>query len=96
MAFSATVRERRQSLGLSREQLADLCGLHRTYVSSLERTSERRTGEHRARLAGALQNTNLPSCSRKSTRSSGWRHDHIGDAGASSVAAGDSGASTSA
>ena len=35
--FGAVVRSRRQALGLSQERLADKAGLHRTYVSLLER-----------------------------------------------------------
>jgi transcriptional regulator with XRE-family HTH domain len=31
------VRTRRHQLGLSQEQLADECGLHRTYVGQVER-----------------------------------------------------------
>jgi transcriptional regulator with XRE-family HTH domain len=36
-AFGARVRELRLARGLSQERLAELAGLHRTYVSSLER-----------------------------------------------------------
>ncbi len=36
-AFGAAVRKRRQRLGWSQEELADRCGLHRTYVGSIER-----------------------------------------------------------
>ena len=31
------VRERRQALGLTQEQLAGKCGLHRTFIGSVER-----------------------------------------------------------
>lgn len=31
------MRLARQQLGISQEELADLCGLHRTYVGSVER-----------------------------------------------------------
>lgn len=31
------IRERRESLGLSQEALAEKCDLHRTYISQLER-----------------------------------------------------------
>lgn len=36
-AFGRRVRELRQPLGLSQEELADRSGLHRTYVGSVER-----------------------------------------------------------
>ena len=34
--FGETIRELRKSKGLSQEDLADLCGLHRTYISGIE------------------------------------------------------------
>jgi len=34
--FGATVRRRRQRLGLSQEEFAELAEIHRTYVSSIE------------------------------------------------------------
>lgn len=36
-AFGAAVRRHRQQAGLSQEALADKCGLHRTYISDIER-----------------------------------------------------------
>lgn len=35
--FGRVVRQRRLSLGLSQEELADRCKLHRTYISLIER-----------------------------------------------------------
>ena len=35
--FSNNVRTQRKLLGLSQEQFAERCGLHRTYISALER-----------------------------------------------------------
>jgi len=35
--FGNVVRTHRQSLQISQEELADLCGLHRTYISQIER-----------------------------------------------------------
>lgn len=37
IAVGLAVRSIRKSAGLSQEQLADKCGLHRTYVGSVER-----------------------------------------------------------
>lgn len=35
--FGSTIRDIRKQRGLSQEELADLCGLHRTYVGGIER-----------------------------------------------------------
>ena len=35
--FGRNVRKYRKNLGISQEELADLSGLHRTYISALER-----------------------------------------------------------
>lgn len=35
--FAHNVRSYRQKLGLTQEELAERCGLHRTYINSLER-----------------------------------------------------------
>ncbi len=37
MIFAENLRSARVALGLSQERLADICGLHRTYVGSVER-----------------------------------------------------------
>ena len=37
--LAAQVRSRRHALGVSQEELADRCGLHRTYVSDIERAT---------------------------------------------------------
>ena len=36
-SFGARVRHFRSFKGLSQEELADICGLHRTYIGSVER-----------------------------------------------------------
>lgn len=36
-AFGNEIRKRRTDLGLSQEELAHLCNLHRTYIGSVER-----------------------------------------------------------
>jgi transcriptional regulator with XRE-family HTH domain len=35
--FGKTVRARRQKLGVSQEEFADMCGLDRTYMGGIER-----------------------------------------------------------
>ena len=37
MNFGCKVREKRKFIGLSQEELADLAGVHRTYVGMIER-----------------------------------------------------------
>jgi transcriptional regulator with XRE-family HTH domain len=36
-SFGVVLRQRREKLGLSQEDFADKAGIHRTYVSSIER-----------------------------------------------------------
>lgn len=55
VAFGNAVRERRLLAELSQEELADLSGLHRTYVGGIER-GERNVGLlNMVRIASALQ-----------------------------------------
>lgn len=54
LAFGLRVRQLREQRGLSQEALAELAGLHRTYVSSIER-GQRNVGlDNILRLAAAL------------------------------------------
>ena len=53
-AFGRRVRELRAQRGLSQERLAEVSGLHRTYVSSLERGQRNVSLENIHRLAAAL------------------------------------------
>lgn len=55
LSFGRAVRERRTSLGLSQEELADRAGLHRTYVGSIERGERNPSLLNIARLAKALR-----------------------------------------
>ncbi|RIK28032.1 MAG: XRE family transcriptional regulator [Chloroflexi bacterium] len=51
------IRTRREELGLSQEQLAFECGLHRTYISQLERGMKSPTVRVLFALAKALKTT---------------------------------------
>jgi DNA-binding XRE family transcriptional regulator len=53
-ALGATVRQRRESQGLSQEQLADRAGVHRTYLGSVERGERNVAAVNLYRIACAL------------------------------------------
>lgn len=55
LAFGHRVRALRLAAGLSQEQLAENSGLHRTYVSSLERGLRNVGLDNILRLAAALE-----------------------------------------
>jgi len=52
--FGAVLREKRLEAGISQEQLADRAGLHRTYVSLIERGKRTASIEVVRRVAAAL------------------------------------------
>lgn len=52
--FGARVRERRTECGLSQEELAHRSGMHRTYVSSVERGERNIALVNIVAIAGAL------------------------------------------
>jgi transcriptional regulator with XRE-family HTH domain len=52
--FSKNLKKLRLEKGLSQEDLADECGLHRTYVSSVERGERNITVDNMEKLAIAL------------------------------------------
>lgn len=53
--FGRNVRAARTKLGISQENLAELCGLHRTYVGSVERGERNITLVNAEKIAHALQ-----------------------------------------
>jgi transcriptional regulator with XRE-family HTH domain len=53
--FGKRLREVREGVGVSQEKLAEMAGLHRTYVSSVERGKRNISLLNIERLAGALQ-----------------------------------------
>ncbi|MCB1113614.1 MAG: helix-turn-helix transcriptional regulator [Chlamydiia bacterium] len=55
IAFGKILREKRLEQGLSQEALADLSGLHFTYVSSVERGERNISLENISKLANALK-----------------------------------------
>ena len=54
LRFAGNLRARRKALGISQEELADLAGLHRTYVGSVERGERNVSIDNIERLADAL------------------------------------------
>lgn len=55
LVFARNLRRVRQERGLSQEKLADVAGLHRTYVGSVERGERNVSIDNMERLAQALR-----------------------------------------
>lgn len=53
--FGTNVRKYRNQLGLSQEAFAEKCGLHRTYISAIERFRRSIALENVQRIADALE-----------------------------------------
>ena len=53
-ALGQAVRERRTALGISQERLAEIAGLHRTYVGGIEQGRRNVSLLNICRIAGAL------------------------------------------
>lgn len=59
IVIANNIRQRRQSINLSQEALADNCGLHRTYIGSIERGERNLTVNTLAKIAEALGCTEI-------------------------------------
>lgn len=55
--FGNKIRELRNSLGISQEELADKAGLHRTYIGMIERAEKNITLINIEKIANALEVT---------------------------------------
>lgn len=55
VAYGKAVRKIRQDKKISQEELADLCGLHRTYISDIELGKRNVSLENIDKIAFALQ-----------------------------------------
>lgn len=53
--LARSIRLRRAALGISQEALANLCGLHRTYVGAVERAERNVSIDNIQKLASALE-----------------------------------------
>ncbi len=53
--FGTTIKSKRSELGISQEELADRAGLHRTYISDVERGVRNLSLESIGKLAAALE-----------------------------------------
>lgn len=52
--FGKNLRKYRLALGLSQEEFAEKCGLHRTYISTVERFQRNISIENVQRIADAI------------------------------------------
>jgi transcriptional regulator with XRE-family HTH domain len=52
--FGETIRKARKEKGISQEELAELCNLHRTYVGSVERGERNISLQNIVKIARAL------------------------------------------
>jgi len=53
--FGTNLRKYRSAMGLSQEKFAEKCGLHRTYISTVERFQRNVSLENVQRIADALE-----------------------------------------
>jgi transcriptional regulator with XRE-family HTH domain len=57
MTFATNVRQARKQLGITQVKLAERSGLHRTFVSSVERGARNISVDNMQRVATALRTT---------------------------------------
>lgn len=57
--FAGNMRRLRTEKGCSQEKLAELCGLHRTYIGSVEREERNISIDNIAKIAKALNVSHL-------------------------------------
>ncbi len=55
--FGQNLRRKRETLGISQEDLAEKAGLHRTYIGSVERAERNVSIDNMERLAVAVDST---------------------------------------
>jgi transcriptional regulator with XRE-family HTH domain len=65
--FGFALKARREELGLTQEDLAEIAGIHRTYLSDIERGSRNVSLINIERIAGALS-LSLPELFRRVER----------------------------
>lgn len=68
-ALAVEIRSLRESRNLSQEELAFRCGIHRTYVSQLERSLKSPTVDVLERIAAALGESSSKLLARAEKRS---------------------------
>lgn len=52
--LAKNIRLHRNQLGISQEKLAELCGLHRTYIGAVERAERNVSADNMEKIARAL------------------------------------------
>lgn len=52
--LAKNIRLHRYRLGISQEKLAELCGLHRTYIGAVEQTERNVSADNMEKIARAL------------------------------------------
>jgi len=58
IVFGSNLRKYRKELGISQEKFAEMCGLHRTYISDIERYKRSISLDNIQKIATAL---NIPA-----------------------------------